>query len=87
MTPIIFFNFLMLIIDNLQVFSKAYVMTEGGPSNASLFYVFYLFRTAFTHSELGYSCALAWILFAIILVVTIIIFKTSNKWVYYEGED
>lgn len=85
MTPTIFFNLIMLIISNLQAFGQAYVMTEGGPNNASLFYVFYLYRTAFTHSELGYACALAWVLFIIIMILTAIVFKTSNKWVYYEG--
>lgn len=85
MSPTIFFNLIMLVIDNMQVFSKAYVMTDGGPNNASLFYVFYLYRTAFTHSEFGYASALAWILFIIILILTIIVFKSSNKWVYYEG--
>jgi multiple sugar transport system permease protein len=85
MSPTIFFNMIMLIIDNMQVFSKAYVMTDGGPNNSSLFYVFYLYRTAFTHSEFGYASALAWILFIIILILTIIVFKTSNKWIYYEG--
>jgi multiple sugar transport system permease protein len=87
MSPVIFFNFLMLIISNIQVFGKAYVMTEGGPNNASLFYVYYIFRTAFTHSELGYSCALAWVLFFIVLAVTLLVFKTSKNWVYYEGGD
>lgn len=85
MTPTIFFNLIMLIIDNLQVFSKAYVMTGGGPNNASLFYVFYLYRTAFTYSDFGYACALAWILFIVILFFTLILFRSSNKWVYYEG--
>lgn len=85
MTPTIFFNLVMLIIDNFQVFSKAYVMTEGGPNNGSMFYVFYLYRRAFTYSEFGYASALAWVLFIIILVLTIIVFKSSNKWVYYEG--
>ena len=87
MSPIIFFNFLMLIISNIQVFGKAYVMTEGGPNNASLFYVYYIFRTAFTHSELGYACALAWVLFFIVLAITVLVFKTSKNWVYYEGGD
>lgn len=87
MTPTIFFNLVMLTIQNMQVFSKAYVMTEGGPNNASLFYVFYLFRTAFKHLELGYACALAWILFIIILGLTLLLFRSSKKWVYYGGGD
>jgi multiple sugar transport system permease protein len=61
-------------------------MTQGGPNNATLFYVYYLYRTAFTESRMGYACALAWLLFFVILVITIAIFRTSRGWVYYEGE-
>lgn len=80
-----FFNLVMGIIGALQVFSQAYIMTEGGPNNASLFYVYNLWRQAFTYMDMGVASAMAWILFLVILVLTLIIFKTSNKWVYYEG--
>ncbi|RCX23653.1 carbohydrate ABC transporter membrane protein 1 (CUT1 family) [Fontibacillus phaseoli] len=86
MTPTIFFNLIMGIINGFQVFSQAYVMTNGGPNNASLFYVFYLYREAFQFSRMGSASAIAWVLFAIIMVLTYIVFKTSNKWVYYEGD-
>mgnify|MGYP001434136715 CR=1 FL=1 len=86
MTPTIFFNLIMGIINGFQIFSQAYVMTNGGPNNASLFYVFYLYREAFQFSRMGSASAIAWVLFAIIMALTIIIFKTSRKWVYYEGE-
>ncbi|WP_407945423.1 carbohydrate ABC transporter permease [Paenibacillus silvestris] len=86
MTPSIFFNLIMGIINGFQIFSQAYVMTNGGPNNASLFYVFYLYREAFQFSRMGSASAIAWVLFAIIMVLTIIIFKTSRKWVYYEGD-
>lgn len=85
MTPIIFFNLIMALIRTFQVFNEAYVMTQGGPNNATLFYVFYLYRTAFTETHIGYAAALAWILFVIIMVLTYVIFKTSDKWVHYEG--
>ena len=85
MTPTIFFNLVMGFIWGFQTFTQAYVMTQGGPNNASLFYVFYLFREAFTLSQMGSACAIAWILFVIIVFLTAIIFKTSKKWVYYEG--
>ncbi|WP_240472959.1 carbohydrate ABC transporter permease [Paenibacillus sanguinis] len=86
MTPTIFFNLIMGIINGFQVFSQAYVMTNGGPNNASLFYVFYLYREAFQFSRMGSASAIAWVLFVIIMVLTYIVFKTSNRWVYYEGD-
>lgn len=86
MTPTIFFNLIMGIINGFQVFSQAYVMTNGGPNNASLFYVFYLYREAFQFSQMGSASAIAWVLFVIIMILTYIVFRTSNKWVYYEGD-
>lgn len=86
MTPTIFFNLIMGIINGFQVFSQAYVMTNGGPNNASLFYVFYLYREAFQFSRMGSASAIAWVLFVIIMLLTMVIFKTSRKWVYYEGD-
>ncbi|MER2060823.1 MAG: sugar ABC transporter permease [Niallia sp.] len=85
MTPTIFFNLVMGLINTFQVFNEAYIMTEGGPNNSTLFYVYYLFRTAFKDSQMGYACALAWGLFLIILFLSSIVFLTSKKWVYYEG--
>lgn len=86
MTPTIFFNLIMSLIGAFQVFSQAYIMTNGGPNNGSLFYVFYLYRTAFTETRIGYASALAWVLFFVVIVLTFIVFKTSRKWVYYEGD-
>ncbi|MGM1045873.1 MAG: carbohydrate ABC transporter permease [Bacillota bacterium] len=85
-TPTIFFNAVMTIISSFQVFNEAYILTQGGPNNKSLFYVYYLWKTAFTNTEMGYASALAWVLFIIILFFTFLVFKTSKSWVYYEGE-
>lgn len=85
MTPTIFFNLVMGCINGFQIFSQAYIMTQGGPNNASLFYVFYLYREAFQHQQMGSACAMAWVLFMVILFFSVLIFKSSNKWVYYEG--
>lgn len=82
-----FFNLVMGIIGALQVFGQAYIITEGGPNNSSLFYVFNLWRQAFKYMDMGLASAMAWILFIAVLVLTIVVFKTSNKWVYYEGGD
>lgn len=86
MTPTIFFNLVLGLIATFQVFTEAYVMTGGGPSNSSLFYVFYIYRTAFTQAQMGYASALAWVLFVIVLAVTLLVFRSARSWVYYEGE-
>lgn len=84
MTPTILFNLVLGVIGSFQVFVQAAVMTQGGPNDSTLFYVYYLYRTAFTNSEMGYACALAWVLFVVLLVLTIALFRTSRRWVYYE---
>ncbi len=84
-TPVIFFNLLIGIIGSWQVFTSAFVITNGGPANATLFYVLYLYRQGWQYYKMGYASALAWVLFFIILVFTIIVFKSSG-WVYYEGD-
>jgi multiple sugar transport system permease protein len=61
-------------------------MTEGGPRYATLFYVLYLYQNAFQFFRMGYAAALAWILFIIIFAFTVLIFRSSAAWVYYEGE-
>jgi multiple sugar transport system permease protein len=86
MTPIIFLRLIMGIIGAFQVFTPAYVMTDGGPGRASLFYVLYLYRNAFEYSKMGYACALAWVLFLIILGLTALVFRSSSLWVFYQGE-
>jgi len=86
LTPTIFFNLIMSIIGSFQVFAQSFLMTDGGPNNATLFYVLYLFRKAFQQFEMGYASALAWILFAIIMALTMVVLKSSKLWVYYEGE-
>lgn len=86
MTPIIFFNGVMHMIASMQAFLQAYIITEGGPNNASLFYVYYLYREAFVFQNLGGSTAMAWVLFAGIAALTGLAFATSRKWVFYEGD-
>ena len=84
-SPVIFFNLVMSIIGSFQVFTSAFVMTQGGPANASLFYVLYLYRNAFSYFKMGYASALAWVLFGIILILSLLVIKSSPAWVYYEG--
>jgi len=86
MTPTIFFNLVMGLIGTFQIFTSAYVMTQGGPMYASLFYNLYLYNNAFVFFEMGYASMLAWALLAIILILTLLTIKSSAAWVYYEGE-
>ena len=85
MTPLILFNLVMGIIGGLQVFVVAFVMTGGGPSNASLFYMLHLYRHAFEYFRLGYGSSLALILFLYIIVLSTLVFRSSTAWVHYEG--
>ena len=85
MTPVIFFNMIVGVIASFQVFTQFYVMTNGGPANATLVYVLYLYRNAFEYFKMGYASALAWVLFFIILLLTVFQFGLANRWVYYEG--
>jgi len=84
-TPVILFNLVIGIINSFQVFTQAFIMTNGGPSNATLFYVLYLYRIAFQYSQMGYASAMAWVLFVIILALTLLVFRSSGRWVHYEG--
>ncbi|MGQ9630932.1 MAG: carbohydrate ABC transporter permease [bacterium] len=86
-SPIIFFNLIMGIIGSFQVFTQIFVMTNGygGPHYAALVYVLYLYQNGFKYFKMGYASALAWVLFLIILIVTLLAFKSSPMWVYYEG--
>jgi len=85
MTPVILFNLLVGIIGSFQTFTQAYIMTNGGPANATLFYVLNLYRNGFQYVKMGYASALAWILFLIILVCTAAVLRTSRGRVYYGG--
>jgi multiple sugar transport system permease protein len=85
LTPTIFFNVVINIIGSFQVFTNAYILTQGGPNNATLTMVLYLYREGFQLFHFGYASAIAWILFAIILFFTLIIIRSSSLWVYYEG--
>ena len=85
LSPTIFFNLVLNFIGSYQVFIPAYLLTNGGPNNATLTMVLYLFRKSFQQFEFGYASAIAWVLFVIILVLTLLIIRSSDAWVYYEG--
>lgn len=86
LTPSILFNLILGIINTFQTFTNAFIATNGGPLDATLFYVLYLYRRAFQFFDMGYASALAWVLFLIVLACTLLIFRTSGRWVFYRGE-
>jgi multiple sugar transport system permease protein len=83
MTPTIFFNLIMSIIGSFQVFTAAYIMTNGGPLKSTLFYMLHLYNNAFRYFKMGYASAMALVLFLIILTLTLIVNRTSERWVFY----
>ena len=86
LSPTIFFQLIIGVIFSMQIFTEAFIMTNGGPANASLFFILYLYRKAFQDFQMGYASALAWLLFVVIIAFTLILFRTAKYWVYYEGE-
>lgn len=87
MTPIIFYNLLMSLIANLQVVTPALALTNGGPGNSSRFLTYLMYDQAFVNYRLGYASATTMVIFAILAVFTIALFKTSGRWIYNEGGD
>jgi len=86
LTPTIFFNLIMGLIGAFQTFTNAYVMTQGGPVNSTLFYVLYLYNNAFQYYHMGYASSMAWFLFVIVILVTLLQFRLARRWVYYETQ-
>jgi multiple sugar transport system permease protein len=86
-TPVILFNLIMGFIGGFQNFTLPWLLTGGGPNQATEFYALFLYRQAFNYMRMGKASALAWILFVIIVVFTITLFKSSARWVYYAGAE
>jgi multiple sugar transport system permease protein len=84
LSPVIFFNLIIGIIGTFQVFTAGYLITDGGPQNSTLFYVLYLYRTGFEYLKMGYAAALAWVLFFVIMLLTLIVFRYVGGRVHYE---
>ncbi len=84
LTPTLFLQLVTNLIDAFQVFTSVYIITGGGPLRATWMYMLYLYEQAFQEFNMGYASAMAWILTVIIVVLSVIVFRTSNRWVYYE---
>lgn len=84
LSPVILFNLVLQMISGFLVFTQAFLITNGGPLDTTLFYALYLYQRAFVTFQMGYSSAMAWVLLVIIAVFTALTFKFSNNWVFYE---
>jgi multiple sugar transport system permease protein len=86
LSPVILYNVIVGIIGAMQVFAQIYILTAGGPADSTMMYAYYLYITAFQFFKMGYASAMAWILFLIVFAATVVVFRTSARWVYYGGE-
>jgi multiple sugar transport system permease protein len=88
LSPVLFFTLILGMIGTFQYFTQTFVLTDGkgGPDRSTLFYALYLYRNAFEYFRMGTACAMAWLLFLLTLAATWVVFKSSARWVYYEGE-
>ncbi|MCB0121262.1 MAG: sugar ABC transporter permease, partial [Caldilineaceae bacterium] len=84
-SPVILFNMVMSLIAGFQYFTLPWLLTQGGPNQATEFYSLFLFRNAFVYLRMGKASALAWLLFIVIIVFTTILFRVSGRWIYYAG--
>jgi multiple sugar transport system permease protein len=87
LSSVTFFNLIMGIINSLQVFAEPFVLTQGGPNNSTLLLSVYLYQNAFQYLKMGYASAIAWVAFAIIMVLTLLVFRSMPMWVHTEAED
>jgi len=86
LSPIILYNMIVNMIKCLQLFVEPYIMTNGGPVNSSLSFVLHIYNNAFKYGKMGTANAMAWVLFLLTMLISLVIFKTSSQWTYYEGD-
>lgn len=86
LSSIIFFNLIMQLISAFMAFTQAYVITNGGPLDSTMLYALYVYRKAMDYFDMGYACALSWVLMIIVSLITVVIFRSSSSWVYYESK-
>jgi multiple sugar transport system permease protein len=86
-SPVIFYNLILFVIGAFKYFDLAFVLKNGtgGPADATLFYNLYLYKNAFNYNLMGYGSAMAEVLFVIVLALTVVLFTTSARWVFYSG--
>lgn len=85
LTPVIFFNLVMGIINAFKAFSESLIITDGGPMNETMLFALYIYKQGFTYFKMGYACAMSWVLLIIIGIFSVFVFKSSDGWVHYEA--
>jgi multiple sugar transport system permease protein len=83
MTPTLFFTLILNLVNAFQAFANAFILTGGGPNNATLLYMIHIYNNAFRYFRMGYASALAVMLFIVVFSLTVLVYRTSNRWVYY----
>ena len=86
LSPIVLFNLIMQLISSFMVFTQAFVITGGGPNDATMYYALYVYKQGINNRNMGYASAMSWVMLAIMSIITAIVFKTSNHWVFNESE-
>ena len=87
LSPIILYNLVMQTISAFMAFTQAFVITKGGPNDGTMMYALYVYNQAFRYNNMGYACAMSWLMLAIMSIITLVIFKTSKMWVFSEAGD
>lgn len=86
LSPIILFNLIMQLISSFMVFTQAFVITGGGPNDATMYYALYVYKQGINNRNMGYASAMSWVMLIIMSAITFVVFKTSNHWVFNESE-
>lgn len=87
LSPVVMFNLVMQTISGFMAFTQAFVITDGGPNDATMFYALYVYKQAINLRKMGYASAMSWVMLLIMATITLIIFKTSKRWVFYEADN
>lgn len=87
LSPIILYNLVMQTISAFMAFTQAFVITKGGPNNATMMYALYVYKQAFDYNNMGYACAMSWFMLMVMSIITLVIFKSSKMWVFSEAGD
>lgn len=87
LSPIILYNLVMQTISAFMAFTQAFVITKGGPNDGTMMYALYVYNQAFRYNNMGYACAMSWTMLVVMSIITLVIFKTSKKWVFSESGD
>lgn len=85
LSPIILYNLVMQTISAFMAFTQAFVITKGGPNDGTMMYALYVYNQAFRYNNMGYACAMSWLMLVVMSIITLVIFKTSKMWVFSEA--